>query len=41
MVVAYPDLEIELVALPRTYSLAKREVDIAITMDRLALVIFG
>src|ERR1700744_826387 len=34
MVSAYPDLEIELVALPRTYSLAMREVDIAITMDR-------
>jgi DNA-binding transcriptional LysR family regulator len=34
MVAAYPDLEIELVALPRTYSLAMREVDIAITMDR-------
>lgn len=31
---AYPHLEIELVALPRTYSLASREVDIAITLDR-------
>ena len=34
MVAAFPDLEIELVALPRTYSLGMREVDIAITMDR-------
>jgi DNA-binding transcriptional LysR family regulator len=34
MVAAYPDLEIELVALPRNYSLGMREVDIAITMDR-------
>ncbi|QRG06419.1 LysR family transcriptional regulator [Xanthobacter dioxanivorans] len=29
-----PKLETELVALPRTYSLASREVDIAITLDR-------
>jgi DNA-binding transcriptional LysR family regulator len=34
MVAAYPDLEVELVALPRNYSLGMREVDIAITMDR-------
>src|SRR6201991_3859129 len=34
MMVAYPGLEIELVALPRNYSLGMREVDIAITMDR-------
>ena len=31
-----PALETELVALPRTYSLASREVDIAITLDRPA-----
>ncbi|TAI67318.1 LysR family transcriptional regulator [Bradyrhizobium sp. Leo170] len=31
---AHPELEIELVALPRTYSLAAREVDISITLDR-------
>ncbi len=31
---ANPGLEIELVALPRNYSLAAREVDLAITMDR-------
>lgn len=31
-----PSLETELVALPRTYSLASREVDIAITLDRPA-----
>ena len=30
----YPDLEVELVALPRSYSLGMREVDLAITMDR-------
>lgn len=30
----HPGLETELVALPRTYSLARREVDIAITLDR-------
>jgi DNA-binding transcriptional LysR family regulator len=30
----YPELEIELVALPRNYSLGMREVDLAITMDR-------
>jgi len=30
----YPDLEVELVALPRSYSLGMREVDFAITMDR-------
>lgn len=29
-----PGIEIELVALPRSYSLAAREVDIAITLDR-------
>lgn len=29
-----PRLEIELVALPRTYSLASREVDVAVTLDR-------
>jgi DNA-binding transcriptional LysR family regulator len=34
MMATYPDLEVELVALPRTYSLGMREVDIAITMDR-------
>jgi DNA-binding transcriptional LysR family regulator len=31
---AHPALELELVALPRTYSLGMREVDVAITMDR-------
>src|SRR5262245_9562716 len=31
---AYPDLEIELVALPRTFSLATREVDVVVTLDR-------
>ncbi len=31
---AQPALELELVALPRTYSLGMREVDVAITMDR-------
>lgn len=31
---AHPRLELELVALPRAYSLAAREVDIAITLDR-------
>lgn len=31
---AYPGLEIELLALPRTYSLGMREADLAITMDR-------
>jgi DNA-binding transcriptional LysR family regulator len=30
----HPGLEIELVASPRTYSLAAREVDVAITLDR-------
>lgn len=30
----YAELEIELVALPQNYSLASREVDIAITLDR-------
>ncbi|MGO4740308.1 LysR family transcriptional regulator [Bosea sp. 2KB_26] len=30
----YPDLELELVALPRDYSLARREADIAVTLDR-------
>lgn len=30
----YPTLEIELVALPQTYSLSSREADIAITLDR-------
>jgi DNA-binding transcriptional LysR family regulator len=34
LMVRYPKLEIELVALPRNYSLAAREVDLAITMDR-------
>lgn len=34
---AYPKLELELVALPRAYSLAAREVDIAITLDRPTL----
>jgi len=31
---AHEDLDIELVALPQNYSLASREVDIAITLDR-------
>lgn len=31
---AYPDIALELVALPQNYSLAAREVDIAITLDR-------
>jgi DNA-binding transcriptional LysR family regulator len=31
---AHPGLEIELVALPQSYSLAAREVDVVITMDR-------
>ena len=31
---AYPEIALELVALPQTYSLAAREVDIAITLDR-------
>ncbi|EJL24276.1 LysR family transcriptional regulator [Novosphingobium sp. AP12] len=31
---AHPGLEIELVAVPRTFSLASREVDIVITLDR-------
>jgi DNA-binding transcriptional LysR family regulator len=31
---AHPALEIELVALPQTYSLAAREVDVVISMDR-------
>jgi DNA-binding transcriptional LysR family regulator len=30
----YPEIALELVALPQTYSLAAREVDIAITLDR-------
>lgn len=34
MSLLYERLETELVALPRTYSLAAREVDIAITLDR-------
>jgi DNA-binding transcriptional LysR family regulator len=34
MAAAHPKLEIELVALPQNYSLASREVDIAITLDR-------
>jgi DNA-binding transcriptional LysR family regulator len=34
MIAPYPDLEVELVALPRSYSLGLREVDLAITMDR-------
>ncbi len=34
---AHDGLETELVALPRTYSLARREVDIAITLDRPAV----
>ncbi|QDL93322.1 LysR family transcriptional regulator [Paroceanicella profunda] len=33
LTVAHPGLEIELVAVPRNYSLAAREVDIAITME--------
>ena len=31
---AHPGLEIELVALPRSFSLASREVDVVITLDR-------
>ncbi|MBX9459571.1 MAG: LysR family transcriptional regulator [Rhizobium sp.] len=31
---AYPEIALELVALPQNYSLATREVDIAITLDR-------
>lgn len=31
---AHPGLEIELVALPRTFSLATREVDVVVTLDR-------
>jgi DNA-binding transcriptional LysR family regulator len=31
---AYPEIALELVALPQNYSLAAREVDIAITLDR-------
>lgn len=31
---AHPDLEIELVALPRNFSLATREVDVVVTLDR-------
>lgn len=31
---AYPEISLELVALPQNYSLAAREVDIAITLDR-------
>jgi DNA-binding transcriptional LysR family regulator len=31
---AHPDLEIELVALPRAFSLATREVDVVVTLDR-------
>jgi DNA-binding transcriptional LysR family regulator len=31
---ALPDLEIELVALPRAFSLAAREVDVVVTLDR-------
>lgn len=31
---AYPEITLELVALPQNYSLAAREVDIAITLDR-------
>jgi DNA-binding transcriptional LysR family regulator len=34
LMATYPSLEVELVALPRTFSLAMREVDLAITMDR-------
>lgn len=31
---AYPEIALELIALPRNFSLAEREVDIAITLDR-------
>jgi DNA-binding transcriptional LysR family regulator len=34
MVAAHPALEVELVALPRNFSLGMREVDLAITMER-------
>ncbi len=34
LLAAFPGLEVELVALPRRYSLAQREVDVAVTMDR-------
>ncbi len=33
---AYPDLEIELVVLPRAFSLATREVDVVVALDRPA-----
>jgi len=32
----YPELDLELVALPRSFSLATREVDVVVTMDRPA-----
>lgn len=31
---AYPDLDLEIVALPRAFSLAMREVDVLVTLDR-------
>lgn len=34
LALAYPELTIELVPLPRTFSLSRREADIAITVDR-------
>ena len=34
IVAPYPEISIELIALPRSFSLADREVDIAITLDR-------
>jgi DNA-binding transcriptional LysR family regulator len=34
MVADFPELEVELVALPRNFSLGMREADLAITMDR-------
>lgn len=34
IVAPYPEISIELIALPRNFSLADREVDIAITLDR-------
>lgn len=34
IVAAYPEISIELIALPRNFSLADREADIAITLDR-------
>lgn len=34
LMAAYPALEIELVALPRNFSLATREVDLLVTLDR-------